>query len=162
SGAGRVAQAGANLSAGAAVAAAFSSRHDGGLPGPSEQGLQQFQLPLFQARPTSKLPGARCLFCLAHWRSRVSARRNRGAQPVRGAGTHHRCAHGCRDPAPRWGNGDADMSQAFDPVAIPLDGLRLIEASAGTGKTFSLAGLYLRLIVEQDASVREILVMTFT
>ncbi|MDZ7829484.1 MAG: UvrD-helicase domain-containing protein [Halofilum sp. (in: g-proteobacteria)] len=32
---------------------------------------------------------------------------------------------------------------------MPLDGIRLVEASAGTGKTFSLAGLYLRLIVEQ-------------
>jgi exodeoxyribonuclease V beta subunit len=45
---------------------------------------------------------------------------------------------------------------------MPLDGIRLIEASAGTGKTFSLAGLYLRLIVEKQLDVREILVMTFT
>ena len=50
----------------------------------------------------------------------------------------------------------------FDPRTMPLDGLRLIEASAGTGKTFSLAGLYLRLLVEQRLTVREILVMTFT
>ena len=56
------------------------------------------------------------------------------------------------------------MSQAqpFDAATLPLHGLRLIEASAGTGKTFSLAGLYLRLIVEENASVRDILVMTFT
>jgi len=53
-------------------------------------------------------------------------------------------------------------SQPFDAATLPLHGLRLIEASAGTGKTFSLAGLYLRLIVEERASVREILVMTFT
>lgn len=52
--------------------------------------------------------------------------------------------------------------QSFDARTLPLDGLRLIEASAGTGKTFSLAGLYLRLIVEKHASVRDILVMTFT
>ena len=52
--------------------------------------------------------------------------------------------------------------QPFDAATLPLHGLRLIEASAGTGKTFSLAGLYLRLIVEERASVREILVMTFT
>ena len=50
----------------------------------------------------------------------------------------------------------------FDPLALPLSGLQLIEASAGTGKTFNLAGLYLRLIVERHASVRDILVMTFT
>jgi len=53
-------------------------------------------------------------------------------------------------------------SRAFDPLALPLSGLQLIEASAGTGKTFNLAGLYLRLIVERHASVRDILVMTFT
>jgi len=52
--------------------------------------------------------------------------------------------------------------EPFDPVTLPLTGIRLVEASAGTGKTFSLAGLYLRLIVEQRLDVREILVMTFT
>ncbi|RJS91048.1 exodeoxyribonuclease V subunit beta [Salinisphaera sp. Q1T1-3] len=56
----------------------------------------------------------------------------------------------------------APHSQPFDAATLPLHGLRLIEASAGTGKTFSLAGLYLRLIVEQRVSVREVLVMTFT
>jgi exodeoxyribonuclease V beta subunit len=52
--------------------------------------------------------------------------------------------------------------QPFDPLTFPLEGLRLIEASAGTGKTFSLAGLYLRLLVEKQLDVRDILVMTFT
>ena len=52
--------------------------------------------------------------------------------------------------------------QPFDLHTFPLDGLRLIEASAGTGKTFSLAGLYLRLLVEKRLEVRDILVMTFT
>lgn len=52
--------------------------------------------------------------------------------------------------------------QNFDLHTFPLDGVRLIEASAGTGKTFSLAGLYLRLLVEQRLEVRDILVMTFT
>ncbi len=50
----------------------------------------------------------------------------------------------------------------FDPLTMPLDGIRLVEASAGTGKTFSLAGLYLRLLLEKQVSVREILVVTFT
>ena len=50
----------------------------------------------------------------------------------------------------------------FDLHTMPLEGLRLIEASAGTGKTFSLAGLYLRLLVEKRLAVNEILVMTFT
>ncbi len=57
---------------------------------------------------------------------------------------------------------DRQAMTPFDPAAMPLDGIRLIEASAGTGKTFSLAGLYLRLIVEQELDVRDILVMTFT
>ncbi|MDT0634892.1 exodeoxyribonuclease V subunit beta [Spectribacter hydrogenoxidans] len=52
--------------------------------------------------------------------------------------------------------------QPFDPQTMPLDGIRLVEASAGTGKTFSLAGLYLRLLVEKKLCVRDILVMTFT
>ena len=57
---------------------------------------------------------------------------------------------------------DDRQFERFDAGQMPLDGLRLIEASAGTGKTFSLAGLYLRLLLEQWLSVREILVMTFT
>ena len=48
-------------------------------------------------------------------------------------------------------------------ASTPLSsGTTLIEASAGTGKTFTIAGLFLRLILEQDFSVREILVVTFT
>lgn len=35
----------------------------------------------------------------------------------------------------------------LDPVALPLTGSRLIEASAGTGKTFTIALLYLRLVL---------------
>jgi len=40
--------------------------------------------------------------------------------------------------------------------------MNLIEASAGTGKTFTIAGLFLRLILEKGFLVNEILVMTFT
>jgi exodeoxyribonuclease V beta subunit len=50
----------------------------------------------------------------------------------------------------------------FDAAMMPLDGLQLIEASAGTGKTFSLASLYVRLLLERDLEPRDILVMTFT
>lgn len=41
-------------------------------------------------------------------------------------------------------------------------GKTLIEASAGTGKTFSVAMLALRLIIEKDFKVKEILLVTFT
>ena len=51
----------------------------------------------------------------------------------------------------------------FQLTSTPLDaGVTLIEASAGTGKTFTIAGLFLRLILERNFSVREILVVTFT
>ncbi|HAS28787.1 MAG TPA: exodeoxyribonuclease V subunit beta, partial [Alcanivorax sp.] len=60
------------------------------------------------------------------------------------------------------------------PITFPLHGTRLIEASAGTGKTFTLAALYLRLVLghgdegdNNNAFHRpllppEILVVTFT
>ena len=42
-------------------------------------------------------------------------------------------------------------NQRFDPNSYPLTpGTRLLEASAGTGKTFALAHLVLRLVVEQQ------------
>lgn len=50
-----------------------------------------------------------------------------------------------------------------DPwLALPLDGVRAIEASAGTGKTFTLATLVLRLVVERGLRIGEILAVTFT
>jgi exodeoxyribonuclease V beta subunit len=45
---------------------------------------------------------------------------------------------------------------------IPLTGKHLIEASAGTGKTFNITRLYLRLLLEKQLPVEQILVMTFT
>ncbi|HEX7915275.1 UvrD-helicase domain-containing protein, partial [Rudaea sp.] len=58
------------------------------------------------------------------------------------------------------------MSAARDDedlaLTLPLHGVQLIEASAGTGKTYTLAGLYLRLVVEEKMSVRDVLVVTFT
>ncbi|MCK9283807.1 MAG: exodeoxyribonuclease V subunit beta [Rhodocyclaceae bacterium] len=46
--------------------------------------------------------------------------------------------------------------------SVPLDGLQAIEASAGTGKTWSIAALYLRLLLECALPVERILVVTFT
>ncbi|WP_433924037.1 exodeoxyribonuclease V subunit beta [Vreelandella sp. 21] len=67
------------------------------------------------------------------------------------------------------------MSQPapLNPLTLPLHGSRLIEASAGTGKTFTIALLYVRLVLggqhseDDSAFVRpltppEILVVTFT
>ena len=38
-------------------------------------------------------------------------------------------------------------SQLLDPLRFPLLGSRLIEASAGTGKTYTIAALYVRLVL---------------
>lgn len=45
---------------------------------------------------------------------------------------------------------------------LPLHGVQLIEASAGSGKTHTLAGIYARLIAECGLSAKQILVVTFT
>ncbi len=56
--------------------------------------------------------------------------------------------------------------QKLDAETIPLSGNRLIEASAGTGKTYTIANLYLRLVVGHGIpvplTVDQILVVTFT
>lgn len=71
------------------------------------------------------------------------------------------------------------MSQSLHPLTFPLHGSRLIEASAGTGKTWTIAALYVRLVLghgtapadeahnghtgfSQPLTPPEILVMTFT
>ena len=53
-------------------------------------------------------------------------------------------------------------SQSFNPHTQPLEGAHSIEASAGTGKTYSITLLWLRLIIEKDLNVDQILVSTFT
>ncbi|MDD0809440.1 exodeoxyribonuclease V subunit beta [Curvibacter sp. RS43] len=61
--------------------------------------------------------------------------------------------------------------QALDPLTLPWQGLQVIEASAGTGKTWTLAALYVRLVLGHQAEglhterglfPPQILVMTFT
>ncbi len=50
----------------------------------------------------------------------------------------------------------------LDLLHTPLKGINLIEASAGTGKTYAIEGLFLRLILEKQLQVDQILVVTFT
>ena len=52
--------------------------------------------------------------------------------------------------------------EPLDLVNTPLEGINLIEASAGTGKTYAIEGLFLRLILEKQLRVDQILVVTFT
>jgi exodeoxyribonuclease V beta subunit len=76
----------------------------------------------------------------------------------------------------------AVTTNKLDTLSFPLHGARLIEASAGTGKTFTITGLYLRLLLghgslksdhvdvassehtahSRPLNVDEILVVTFT
>ena len=44
----------------------------------------------------------------------------------------------------------------------PLDARSLIEASAGTGKTYALAGLFTRAVIAERLQVPQILAMTYT
>ncbi len=61
------------------------------------------------------------------------------------------------------GNIENSREYKFEANEYPLHpGIRLIEASAGTGKTFALAHLVLRLITEQRFSLKQLLVVTFT
>jgi len=57
-------------------------------------------------------------------------------------------------------------AQPLDPLQLPLHGVRLIEASAGTGKTWTIAALYLRLVLGHGSGTpllpAQILVLTFT
>lgn len=52
--------------------------------------------------------------------------------------------------------------EMFDPLQMPLSGVHSIAASAGTGKTFTITTLYLRLLLEGGCSADQILVTTFT
>ncbi|MBN1635671.1 MAG: exodeoxyribonuclease V subunit beta [Deltaproteobacteria bacterium] len=52
--------------------------------------------------------------------------------------------------------------QALDPAHVDLAGIHLIEASAGTGKTYTIASLYLRMLIEKSLGVEQILVVTYT
>ena len=47
-------------------------------------------------------------------------------------------------------------------ASINISGLNLIEASAGTGKTWSIAALYILLLLEKELRPEQILVVTFT
>ncbi len=56
----------------------------------------------------------------------------------------------------------ATMPAADAYLTRALDGVQLIEASAGTGKTYTLATLFTRLIVEQRLRMGQVLAVTYT
>jgi exodeoxyribonuclease V beta subunit len=57
----------------------------------------------------------------------------------------------------------AEPPRAASPaLALPLAGAHVIEASAGSGKTWTLAVLFARLVIEAGLRCEQILLMTFT
>lgn len=56
----------------------------------------------------------------------------------------------------------ATLPQSDWPVRVALPGRHVVEASAGTGKTFTIATLHLRFVLEAGRPVGSILVATFT
>ncbi len=55
--------------------------------------------------------------------------------------------------------------ETLNVESVPLNGVRLIEASAGTGKTYTITSLYIRLVLGHECkplSPEKILVVTFT
>src|SRR5262245_5401659 len=55
-----------------------------------------------------------------------------------------------------------ELPRRFRLDAVPLAGLQVIEASAGTGKTRTITGLVLRLVLEHGVAIEDILVITYT
>ena len=55
-----------------------------------------------------------------------------------------------------------ELTSGFDVQTADLSGRWLVEASAGTGKTFALERIVLRLVIEEAVSIDRILVVTFT
>ena len=63
----------------------------------------------------------------------------------------------------------SQKSTALNAISLPLNQVNLIEASAGTGKTYTIGSIYLRLLLQagencfsRPLNVDEILVVTFT
>lgn len=48
------------------------------------------------------------------------------------------------------------------PFEVTLAGTRLVEAGAGTGKTWTITALVLRLLLEEECEIGQILVVTYT
>ncbi|HLS56826.1 MAG TPA: UvrD-helicase domain-containing protein, partial [Zeimonas sp.] len=55
---------------------------------------------------------------------------------------------------------DLSAHPVFD--AGILHGLHLLEADAGTGKTWTIAGLVVRALIERELGLEQLLVVTFT
>ena len=50
----------------------------------------------------------------------------------------------------------------LDSINIELQGVTLVEAAAGTGKTYNIQNLAARMIVEKGFPINSIVIVTFT
>lgn len=57
---------------------------------------------------------------------------------------------------------DIDKNLKNHVYTLPIEGVNMVEANAGTGKTFNIVLLYLRVIVENGFEPEQILTVTFT
>ena len=55
-----------------------------------------------------------------------------------------------------------NFSEQIVAPDFAMPGMHLVAASAGTGKTYSIQTLYLRLVRVEGLAVQQILVVTFT
>src|SRR5690606_15850800 len=82
---------------------------------------------------------------------------------ARGQGLRRRRPGSARRPRRALRSGGRPVSAPQDPyLTQPLQGVHAIEASAGTGKTYTLATLLARLVLERGMDVGQILAVTFT
>src|SRR5262249_16801711 len=72
--------------------------------------------------------------------------------------------HGAARGAPERGQRMTapDVPRPLDLLSVPMRGMQVIEASAGTGKTHTITRLFLRLVLEGGIPVDRILVVTYT
>lgn len=59
-------------------------------------------------------------------------------------------------------NQDTEQTSLIPAISVKMQGHYLIEASAGTGKTFTLTGIILRLLIEGKKAPEQIIATTFT
>jgi len=71
-------------------------------------------------------------------------------------------ADGTQSSVTKESNSNDVQLKNLDASSIVLTGKHLIEASAGTGKTYNITRIYLRLLLERELTVEQILLMTFT
>jgi len=93
--------------------------------------------------------------------SLTQARSEASARYLSEGGRCAKVSRRMRSPA-RFNICDGRSMTPFNLSETPLEGSSLIEAGAGTGKTYAIEGLFLRLLLEKRIPLEQILVVTFT